>query len=75
MATAIFPSPLVDEKRATEILGLAAGTLSVWRCTKRYPLAYLKIGRSVRYRIEDLERFMESRRVEPNGAPTAVAEK
>ena len=34
MATAIAsrPSTLVDEKRAAEILGITAGTLSVWRC-------------------------------------------
>ena len=31
MATASFPSPLVDEKVAVEILGITPGTLSVWR--------------------------------------------
>jgi predicted DNA-binding transcriptional regulator AlpA len=56
-------SPLVDEKQASEILGLAPGTLSVWRCEKRYPLPYVKVGRSIRYRLADLERFVESRTV------------
>jgi hypothetical protein len=63
LALAPRPSPLVDEKQAAEILGITAGTLSVWRCVRRYPLPYTKIGRSVRYSIEDLERFIESRTV------------
>jgi hypothetical protein len=64
MTTATLPSPLVDEKRAAEILGLADGTLSVWRCVRRYPeLAYVKVGRSVRYRLADIEKFLASRTV------------
>ena len=65
MATALdsCPSPLVDEKQAAEILGITPGTLSVWRCVRRYPLPYSKIGRAVRYRVEDLERFIEQRTV------------
>jgi hypothetical protein len=60
MATA---TPLVNEKRAAEILGITPGTLSVWRCVRRYPLPYTKIGRAVRYRVDDLERFIQSRTV------------
>ncbi len=56
-------SSLVDEKRAAEILGVTPQTLAVWRCVGRYPLPYVKIGRCVRYRVEDLEAFVESRRV------------
>jgi excisionase family DNA binding protein len=62
-ATISRPSPVVSEKEAAEILGVTHGTLSVWRCTRRYPLPYVKIGRSVRYRITDLEAFMQSRTV------------
>jgi hypothetical protein len=62
-AVASLPSPHVDEKQAAEILGVTAGTLSVWRCTRRYPLPYVKIGRAVRYRMADIERFIESRTV------------
>ena len=63
MSIATLASPLVDEKQASEILGLAPGTLSVWRCTKRYDLPFVKVGRSVKYRLSDLERFVESRTV------------
>ena len=63
MATATLPSPLVDEKVAAEILGITPGTLSVWRCVRRYPLPFVKIGKAVRYRMADLEQFIESRTV------------
>ncbi len=38
-------------------LGVSTTTLSTWRCTKRYPLPYVKVGRLVRYRLEDVEEF------------------
>ncbi|MFZ1936148.1 MAG: helix-turn-helix domain-containing protein [Thermoguttaceae bacterium] len=63
MATATLPSPLLDEKQAAEILNVTPGTLSVWRCTRRYPIPYVKVGRAVRYRLVDLEKFLASRTV------------
>lgn len=52
---------LLTDEQAAEYLGLKRGTLQVWRCTKRYPLAYLKIGRNIRYRQSDLDAFLQSR--------------
>lgn len=52
---------LVDEKAAAEILCTTPGTLSVWRSTGRYALPFLKIGRKVRYRISDLDAWLEQR--------------
>jgi hypothetical protein len=52
---------LVDEKTAAEILCTTPGTLSVWRSTGRYALPFLKIGRKVRYRISDLDAWLEQR--------------
>lgn len=52
---------LVKEDVAAEILGVTCGTLQVWRCTKRYPLPYVKVGRLVRYRISDLNDFLKLR--------------
>ena len=64
MPTATLPSPLVNEKVASEILGVTMGTLQVWRCTRRRPdLKFVRVGRAIRYRVEDLERFIESRTV------------
>jgi excisionase family DNA binding protein len=63
MAAAILPTPLLSEIEAAEILNVTAGTLSVWRCTRRYPLPYVKVGRAIRYRLADLEAWLQSRTV------------
>ena len=63
MATATLPTPLLSENEAAEILNVTPGTLSVWRCTRRYPLPYVRVGRSIRYRLSDIEAFCESRTV------------
>lgn len=60
-------SDLVDEKAAAELLHVSPGTLSVWRSTGRYALPFVKIGRSVRYRLSDLNAWLESR-TQSNGA-------
>lgn len=53
--------PLLNEQQAAEFLNIRPGTLACWRVTKRYPLPYVKIGRSVRYRRSDLEAFAAAR--------------
>ena len=40
---------LLTPAQMARLLGVSVGTLAVWRCTKRYPLPYIKVGRSVRY--------------------------
>ena len=63
MAT-VASSPLLNEKQAAELLGTTPGTLAVWRCTRRYPeLRYIKIGRSVRYSVEDLQDLISRRTI------------
>ncbi len=53
--------PLLTPQEVAERLGVSTATLSTWRCTKRYPLAYVKVGRLVRYRIADVEAFEVAR--------------
>ncbi|WP_035374579.1 helix-turn-helix domain-containing protein [Pseudoduganella violaceinigra] len=45
-------------------LEVSEQTLAIWRCTKRYPLPYIKVGRLVRYRLSDLEAFLVLRTIE-----------
>ena len=58
---------MVDEFRtlsaleAATTLGLALSTLAKLRLSGRGP-AYLKLGRRIRYRVADLETFMQSKR-------------
>lgn len=54
---------LMTPKQAAEALGVTQGTLMVWRSTKRYPLDYVKVGRLVRYRPEDIRQFLNLRKV------------
>jgi hypothetical protein len=65
--------PLIDNNPAADVLGIAHGTLPVWRATKRYDLPYVKIGRRVKYRMSDLLRFIESRIVPGDGSPAPKA--
>ena len=60
MKLPVFPDRY-NAKEAADILGIREETLAVWRSTKRYPLSYVKIGRKVFYRGDDLKRFIESR--------------
>jgi excisionase family DNA binding protein len=47
---------------AADYLGITYHTLAVWKCTKRYALPYVKVGRLVKYRRSDLEAFIEKNR-------------
>jgi hypothetical protein len=60
-------NPPVNEHGAAHVLGLAVQTLRNWRHQKKGP-PYLKISRSVRYRLDDLENFMDSKRIDPEKA-------
>ena len=53
----------MTEKEAANYLSVKPQTLCAWRCTRRYNLRFVKVGRLVRYREEDLEAFLESRTV------------
>lgn len=48
---------LLTPQHVADRLGVSTTTLSTWRCTKRYPLPYVKVGRLVRYRLADLDAF------------------
>lgn len=52
---------LLTPHEVADILCVSVETLNVWRATKRYPLPYVKSGRLVRYRAQDVEAFIESR--------------
>jgi excisionase family DNA binding protein len=58
MQTQTTQDPLLSEAEAAQFLGVKATTLQVWRCTKRYPLPFIKIGRLVRYRQSNLDAFL-----------------
>ena len=56
-----FTRPLLTPAEAAEILGVKVDTLTVWRSTKRYPLPFVRVGRSIKYKVEDVLSFIEAR--------------
>jgi hypothetical protein len=55
---------IVNEHEAAAYVGLAVQSLRNKRFKGEQP-PYFKIGRSVRYRIEDLEEFLMKHRIDP----------
>ena len=72
MSAANLSSPLLDENQAAEVLGLKPGTLSVWRCTGRHGLPFIRVGRRIRYKLADLEAWLYTRTVESTGQADAA---
>ena len=66
---AITAKDLLDDISAAAVLEITPGTLAVWRCTGRYNLPFIKIGRKVRYRRADLDAWLDTR-TRTNGATT-----
>ena len=59
--TTIKTAALLDEHEAANLLQISPGTLQVWRSTGRYALPFVKVGRRVRYRPEDLQKWLQDR--------------
>lgn len=55
------PETLLNSSLAADWLGLSASTLAKLRLTGKGP-AYLKLGRRVVYRTDDLEAWIEAHR-------------
>ena len=55
--------PLLIPEKAAEEIEVKESTLAVWRCTGRYNIPYIKIGRKVRYRKSALDAFLDRRTV------------
>jgi excisionase family DNA binding protein len=54
---------LFSTEHAAAYIGVTPRTLEVWRCTRRYAIPYVKVGRLVRYRRNDLDQWLSSRTV------------
>jgi hypothetical protein len=51
---------LLEPKQAGELLHRSEGKLAIWRCSKRYPVPYIRMGNRIYYRRRDIEEFIES---------------
>lgn len=55
------PPRLVNEKEVAELLRVSVASIRRWRLLKRGP-TFIKVGAAVRYKSEDLNEWLESRR-------------
>jgi len=60
---------MLNETGASVFLGVARQTMANWRSQCRGPV-YHKLSRRVVYRVSDLEDFIESCRIDPQGNVT-----
>lgn len=61
----IYNKRLLNEREAAAFLGTSAGTLNNLRARNKRDgsgpaIPYVKVGKSVRYRLSDLEMFIEA---------------
>lgn len=61
---------LLTESEVADFLGKSIITMARWRREGCGP-AFVRVGRSPRYRREDLSAFMQANRIAPGGAITA----
>jgi len=60
----------LTEREAAPRIGVAPGTLRNWRRQGRGP-AYLKVGKAVRYRPQDIEAYKAAMRIDPMNPGTS----
>lgn len=51
---------IIDTSEAAELLCTPEKSLIKWRSTGEHNIPYLKIGRNVRYRTQDLRKWIEA---------------
>lgn len=54
---------LLTEAETAAYLQVKPETLATCRCTRRYPLPFVRVGRAIRYRLRDVESFLTARTV------------
>lgn len=54
---------LLSEAATAELLGIQPNTLSVWRVKRSHSLPFIKVGRLIRYRRQDVLSWLQRRTV------------
>lgn len=56
-------SRLLNRREAADYLGMKTQTLAAWAITGKYGLPFVKVGRAVRYRQQDLDHLIATHMV------------
>lgn len=59
---------LKTPEEAAKVLKVSVRTLAKWRCTDEVKIPYIKVGRSVRYKLSDLDKYIEQNTVHGEAA-------
>lgn len=51
--------PLLTTEETAQLINVKKSTLDTWRCLGRYSLPFVRIGRLVRYRREDVLKWLD----------------
>ncbi len=64
---------LLRPREAARLLGYTVGSLAIFRCVGRHPgLRFIRLpGGSIRYRLEDIQAFIEGRGCDESGLQEA----
>lgn len=54
---------LLDTNQTAELLGVRPSTLIAWRYAGDYSLPVTKVGRAIRYKLDDIERYLDHRTI------------
>lgn len=68
----IDPSELISSAEVAAMLRVQSATLTQWRCAKRGP-AWIRCGRRVFYRREDVQVFLGRLRCDPTSTKSGAA--
>ena len=53
--------PLLSRREAANILGVKETTLAVWHSTGRFNIPVVKVGSLAKYKLSDLQKFLNKR--------------
>lgn len=59
------PERKLTESQAAIVCGIEPQTLAAWRCTRRYDLPFIRVGRAIRYRAGDVSEWLKKNTVMP----------
>lgn len=59
----LIRDPLLNPIEAAELMGVKPQSLAVWRMNKSSALAFIRVGRCIRYRTSAIEAYLLSRTV------------
>ena len=54
-----YDKVLLTTPEVADITGNTISTIATWRCTRKVNIPYIKIGKSVRYRLSDVIKFLD----------------